>query len=43
MGWGVHPFQREAKVEGDEDLIIVIRTTQTEYVETCKGVWMECN
>jgi hypothetical protein len=43
--WGVEsiPFNMQAKFNHNEDLVVVIRTTQTTYAKALKGAWMECD
>jgi hypothetical protein len=42
-GVGAIPLNVQAKLKCDEDLILVTRTTQTEYTKALKGIWMECD
>ncbi len=43
--WGVGaiPLNMQAKLECDEDLALVIQTTQVGYAKTFKGAWMKRN
>jgi len=43
IAWGVGAilFNVQAKLEGDEDLVLVIRMIQIGYVKALKGAWME--
>jgi hypothetical protein len=43
--WGVGSIllNVHAKFKHNEDLVVVIRTTQTTYAKALKGVWMECD
>ncbi len=43
--WGVGaiPLNVQVKLEHNEDLAIVIRTTQAKYANALRGVWMERN
>jgi hypothetical protein len=40
-GVGSIPLNMHVKAEGDEDLVIVIWTTQVEYAKVSKSAWME--
>jgi hypothetical protein len=41
--WGVKaiPLNVQAKLKCNEDLTLVIRTTQAKYAKALKGAWME--
>jgi len=43
--WGVEAIHLNVhgKLECDEDLALVIRTTPTRYAKVLKGAWMECD